>query len=330
MTRISFLLAYACVCVCAIEVTASAASIPTPDRVLIVIEENHSYSTIIGNPAAPYINSLAANGALFTNSFGVAVPSQPNYLALFSGSTQGVTDNNYHGQFAPPNLASELAAVGKTFAGYFESMSYDGFDGTGDGIYVRKHNPVTQFTNTNNATYNKVFNATHFPTASGTDYSFLPTVSMVVPNQNNDMHNGSIATADAWLATNLGAYITWAQTHNSLLIFTFDEAGGGEPQIPTFFYGPMVQPGLYSETINHYNVLRTIEEMYGTAHANNAANATPITNVWLTAESVPEPSTCVLALPGLIVLGVISWWCRFRSPRVTSGRRHIVAGIPSS
>src|SRR5258708_36025068 len=68
-------------------------SIPRPDHVVIVIEENHSYAEIIGSANAPYINSLAAMGALFTNSFGVTHPSEPNYLALFSGSTQGVTDD---------------------------------------------------------------------------------------------------------------------------------------------------------------------------------------------------------------------------------------------
>ena len=66
-----------------------ANGVPRPDHVVIVIEENHSYSEIIGSSAAPYINSLAAQGALFTQSHATTHPSQPNYLHLFSGSNQG-------------------------------------------------------------------------------------------------------------------------------------------------------------------------------------------------------------------------------------------------
>ena len=71
-----------------------ANGVPQPDHVVIVIEENHSYSEIIGSPNAPYINSLAAQGAVFTQSYAVTHPSQPNYLDLFSGFNQGVTDDS--------------------------------------------------------------------------------------------------------------------------------------------------------------------------------------------------------------------------------------------
>src|SRR5438445_12766885 len=75
-------------------VPTSTISLPTPSHVVIVIEENHSFADIIGSPSAPYINSLAQQGALMTQSFAVEHPSQPNYLDLFSGSNQGVTDNS--------------------------------------------------------------------------------------------------------------------------------------------------------------------------------------------------------------------------------------------
>src|SRR5471032_1596861 len=71
-----------------------SAAVPTPDHVVIVIEENHSQTEIIGSASAPYINALAAQGANFTQSFAITNPSQPNYLALFSGSTQGITDDS--------------------------------------------------------------------------------------------------------------------------------------------------------------------------------------------------------------------------------------------
>src|SRR3954466_15058398 len=66
---------------------------PRYDHVVIVVEENHSLSNIMGNVDAPYINSLAATGASFSNMYGMIHPSQPNYLELFSGSIQGATTN---------------------------------------------------------------------------------------------------------------------------------------------------------------------------------------------------------------------------------------------
>ena len=72
----------------------TAQSLPRPSHVVVVVEENHSYSEIINSPQAPFINTLASEGALFTSSYAVAHPSQPNYLALFSGSTQGITNDS--------------------------------------------------------------------------------------------------------------------------------------------------------------------------------------------------------------------------------------------
>src|SRR5436853_7889819 len=92
-------------------------SVPRPDHIVIVMEENHSYSEIIGSSAAPYINSLAQQGASFTNSHAVTHPSEPNYLAFFSGSAQGVTDDNCGYSFGGPDLGSELIAAGLAFGG---------------------------------------------------------------------------------------------------------------------------------------------------------------------------------------------------------------------
>src|SRR5437660_12829449 len=93
----------------------------TPDHVVLVIEENHGYSEIIGSSQAPYINSLASQGALMTNSFALTHPSEPNYLDLFSGSNQGVTDDSCPvGPFSTPNLGRGLINAGRTFGGYSE------------------------------------------------------------------------------------------------------------------------------------------------------------------------------------------------------------------
>jgi titin len=131
--------------------------------------------------------------------------------------------------------------------------------------------------------------AGYFPS----DFTQLPTVSIVVPNLYDDMHSGTIQQGDTWLQNNLGAYAQWAMTHNSLLIVTFDEDNDtSNNHIPTLFVGQVVQPGAYSEQINHFNVLRTIEDMYGLPYAGASATATPITDIWASPPSA-APSNLV-------------------------------------
>ena len=100
----------------------AAASVPRPDHVVIVMFENTSAGSIIGNPSAPYFNQLAGSGANFTNSFAIEHPSQPNYLDLFSGSNQGVTDDSCPHTFSTTNEGAQLIAKGLTFTGYSESL----------------------------------------------------------------------------------------------------------------------------------------------------------------------------------------------------------------
>ena len=269
------------------EALASSSS-PRPDHVVVVVEENHSYGSILG-PQLPsflwpyvlpsvlrqdlFIRSLASHGASFTNAHAQTHPSEPNYLALFSGSTQGVkSDAVPPHPLTAPSLGGQLIANGMSFAGYSESMPRTGFLGATAGEYARKHNPWSDFADVP-ASANLPFSA--FPK----DYSQLPDVSFVVPNQRNDMHSGSIRAADRWLQKHLKAYVKWAKQHNSLLVVTWDE-GSGDNHIATIFSGASVKPGEYPERVNHYNVLRTIEEMYGVTPLGNAAQATPITDVF--------------------------------------------------
>jgi hypothetical protein len=261
----------------------NAPSLPRPDHIVMVIEENHSYSQIIDSPNAPYINRLAAQSAVFTQSFGITHPSQPNYLALFSGSTQSITDNSCPLTFTTPNLGQALLAAGLTFAGYSEDLPLVGSLICSMGRYARKHNP---WVNWQDSVANGLPATANLPmTSFPTEYSQLPTVSMIVPNQVNDMHNGknpeTIQTGDRWLQEHLDAYVQWAKQHNSLLIVTWDEDNGKENnRIVTLFVGPMVQAGRYEQRITHYNVLRTIEDLYGLSHSGASADAAPITQIW--------------------------------------------------
>ncbi len=122
-------------------------------------------------------------------------------------------------------------------------------------------------------------------TESGITFTNAPAIDgpalASLPSLCDDMHDCSISTGDTWMQNNLDGYAQWAKTHNSLLIVTFDEASSTSPnQIYTVFVGQHVKPGSYTEQINHYSVLRTVEDAYGLAALYNAASATPITDVW--------------------------------------------------
>src|SRR4051812_5582391 len=270
---------------------APTSAVPRPDHVVVVVEENKAETQIVGNAAAPYITSLAAGGANFTSSFAITHPSQPNYVALFSGSTQGLTDDSCPHSYTAPSLGDQLLAGGHTFTGYSEGLPRAGDTGCSSGGYARKHNPWADFPAIP-ASANQPFSA--FPT----DYSTLPDVSFVIPNLANDMHDGSVAQGDAWLQSNLGGYVEWAKTHNSLLVLTFDEDDGSAAnRIATVFSGQSVVPGQYGETINHYNVLRTIEDAYGVTPLGASATASPITDVWT--GNRPPTASFTLSCPSL-------------------------------
>ena len=267
-----------------------------PDHVIIVIEENHGYNQIIGSDSASFINKLARQGAVFTNSHGVTHPSQPNYLAIFSGSPQGVTGDQClqdSTPFTTPNLAAALIKKGYTFKGYGQTMLSPGFlkcyykksEITGMMLYGRKHCPWVNWLGDKK---NQISPSISQPmTAFPTDFNKLPTVTFVIPDMDYDMHNlagpgdsAAIVRGDNWLRNNLSRYVKWAKTHNSLLILTYDEDQfTAENQIPTIFVGANIKPGKYSEKIDHYSVLKTLEAMYGLDFTHNK-DAIVIRDIW--------------------------------------------------
>jgi phosphatidylinositol-3-phosphatase len=258
-------------------ILSRAGRLPKPPRsVIVIVEENQSFEEILGDrDAASYIASLAQQGALFTRSYGVAHPSQPNYFALFAGRI------NLDGDTCPtpsmpadaPNLGAELLAAHRTFRAYAEDLPSPGYRGCASGEYARKHAPWTQFAN--------VPASDAVPFSSLRSYDALPDVAFIIPNLVHDMHSASVGAGDAWLRQNVDPLIAWAKRHDALVILTWDESGSPVGNhIPTIFVGPMVKPGRYAETVTHYRVLRTIEDLFGLPHAGHAAQARPITDVW--------------------------------------------------
>ena len=286
--------------------TITAQSIPVPDHIVIVILENHSYTQIIGSSAAPYINALTTdpNTALFTYSYGIEHPSQPNYLDLYSGCNQGVTNDNLPSgiPFSTDNLGRQLMDMGLSFTTFSEDLPSVGFNGTGSGNYKRKHNPAANWMGTGT---NQIPPTTNQPFSAFPAFTFdsLPTVSYVIPNQLHDLHDGTdpsrITAGDNWIQQNVDSYIQWARTHNSLFILTFDEdENQSGNHVLTLFCGQMVHGGQYSETINHYTLLRTIEDMYALPYACNATTVAPVTDCWTMASATQQLS----ALPESVTI----------------------------
>jgi phosphatidylinositol-3-phosphatase len=248
---------------------------PRPDHVLVVVLENKANTQVEGNPAAPYLNGLLASSAVMTASRAVAHPSEPNYLALFSGSPHGVTDDRCPLSLGQaPNLGQQLLDAGLTFAGYSEDLPSVGFTGCSSAnSYAAKHSPWVHFGNLPAA-------ANQPATALPADYAQLPTVSFLIPNLCHDMHDCSVATGDAWARDHLDGYVRWAREHNSVLLITFDEDDNhSDNRILTFFTGGPIKAGRYEQPVDHYGVLATLEDWYGLSRLGQAATAAPITGI---------------------------------------------------
>ena len=259
--------------------------LPRPDHIVVVIEENHSLAQIVDSSAAPYFNELIHQGALLTNAYGITHPSQPNYIAMFAGSTEGIIANNCPLVLTAPNLRSTLAQVGRSFVGYSEDLPSVGSTDCIVASYVRKHNP---WVNWQSSPINQVPSSENRPFSDfPSDFSTLPTLSIIVPNQQNDMHDGKdpdrIQRADQWLKMHLSRYIQWAESHNSLLIVTWDEDDGeSDNHIPMILVGPMVRRGRFDEQIDHYGFVRTIVEMYGAPPIGLSGQSRPLSTIWHT------------------------------------------------
>jgi acid phosphatase len=255
------------------------AGLPVYDHVVIVVEENKDFEQIIDNPDASYINgTLRKEGANLTRMFAEEHHSEGNYFWLFSGSNQGVgfIDTIPSKLFTTANLGKQLIDAHRSFKGYSEDLPTVGSTVHRSGHYARKHVPWISFSNVPPGS-NLRFK--DFPAGFGD----LPTISFVIPNLINDMHDGapsvSIKAGDTWLRKNLDDYYQWAKKNNSLLIFTFDENDDGtngltDPaasapkkrnRIATILAGARIKPGDYDEGkgVTHVNVLRTLEAMYG-------------------------------------------------------------------
>jgi acid phosphatase len=257
--------------------------VPRLKRIVVVIFENQSYGDVIGQPSAPTFNRMATRYALLTRYYGVAHPSLPNYLALVSGSTQGVLTDCTDCSFDARNLADTIKASGRTWKTYAEGLPEPGFTGSSSGRYAKKHNPFLYFQHiaSSPATLRRIVPFPQF--ASDLARGRLPAFSLVVPDLCNDMHDCSTSTGDAWLAKFLPPLLSSKQLAGSAVFVTFDESphGAADNHVATLVLGPMVRRGARSKaSYTHYSLLRTIEDAWRLRPLGRSATAVPVTGIW--------------------------------------------------
>ena len=264
------------------SVSATSATSPTAgstpaataiQHIVVIVDENKPAGSVIGDPAAPYLNSLAQAGALATDYSAVTHPSLPNYLALTSGTTAGITtDCNPPGGsclVTGPNLAEELDHAGRTWRMYAESMPAP-CTTTNTSLYAVKHNPFLYFPSVTSST---AYCAAHVVpysrfTSDLASARTLPAISIIRQNLCNYKHDSSVATGDAWLHANVPRILASPAfaTQRSLLVVTFDEGDAGDNMVACVFAGSAARPHSVSAVpYTHYSLLRTIEEVWGLA-----------------------------------------------------------------
>ena len=287
-------------------------------HVWVIMMENTGYSHLIGNSNAPWINSAAATNGLATNYTGVSHPSQPNYIAATSGSTNGVTNDN-DVTIDVANVVDQIEGSGRTWKGYMQS--YFAGDNTnklahsaGNQLYERKHNPFVSYADvqSNPARMANLVDFSQLSTDLGSGNA--PAYSWISPDQCNDMHgrggtdpatdrcnfaneNDLIQDGDAFLSSTV-AMITSssAWTGNSAIFVTWDESdfpfgdvsgccdavpGGGHVVTLVISHSDHAAR-TSSVAYNHYSMLATIEQGWQIgclANTCDSANVTPMNDL---------------------------------------------------
>jgi phosphatidylinositol-3-phosphatase len=264
-----------------VPLSTAAAGSPAPStfgRVAVVVMENHEYEQIIGDPRAPFLNHLAQKNALATNFFATSHPSLPNYIALLGGDTFGIHSNCASCHIAARNLVDQLEAAGISWKTYMQGVPGPCFRREGGRRYTRRHNPFSYFDtiDTDLARCAKVVPLTqlHQDIASNS----VPRFVWITPDECNDMHSCPIDVGDRFLAHLVPRLLRALGPHGALFL-TFDEgktnrgccgkAAGG--RIVTIVAGPTARAGRYNQPLDHYSILRAIEDGFGLSRLRNAA-----------------------------------------------------------
>lgn len=242
---------------------------PAYQHVVWIVMENRGLDQVAGSSAAPYLDGLAAACGLAVNYSGVAHPSLPNYIALTSGSTHGITDDSGPGAH-PLGGPSLFSLLGSGWRSLDESMPAN-CDHSSGGEYAVKHNPAPYYTS-----IAATCAVQDVPLTGALDLSARFT--FITPNLCDDMHDCSTSAGDRWLAALVPQILASAAYRSgSLVLFiTWDENDAGGSLVPTYVVAPSVPKGIRSAaSFNHYSLLRTTEELLGLTPLLGAAASAP-------------------------------------------------------
>jgi hypothetical protein len=258
--------------------------IPAFTHVVVVVFENHEAASIARNPDAPTFNALARRYATLTNYDAVAHPSLPNYLALVSGSTQGISSDCTDCIVSATSLADTLAAAGKTWKTYAENLPHPGYTGGSAGRYAKKHDPFLYFRDVVRSRARRDRVVPFGRLRRDLARRRLPDFSLLIPNLCNDMHDCSVATGDAWLKAHVVPLLHSRSLRAGVVFVVFDEGTtdlGGGGRIQALALGPLVRRGArFRRPTNHYGLLRTIEDAWRLPRLGLSRTGTPIGGIW--------------------------------------------------
>ena len=265
--------------------------IPVVAHVFVLVEENHSYGSVIGNSAMPYTNGLANQYALATQYYANRHNSLPNYFMLTVGDLV-TTDDTFSGTVTANNVAEVLSAAGKSWKIYAESLPNIGYKGPNVFPYARDHNPFAYFQHVTSSSAETSNMVPITQLSADIQNNTLPDYAMIVPNLVNDGHDcphgadnctdtDKLMTIDEWVKAHIGPLIASSAFQDSLLIYTWDESdindsanGGGH--VATILVSPKVRSGFQSSTMyQHQSALKLTMQLLGlTDFPGAAASAT--------------------------------------------------------
>jgi hypothetical protein len=266
----------------ALELRSGSLPSSAHSHVVVIVMENKEAGAVLGNASAPYLKGLARRYGLASASYAITHPSLPNYLALTSGSTQGVNSDCTSCHVRARNLVDELEAHAISWRGYFEDVPSACFAGAGAGGYARKHNPFIYYDDIARSPERCARLVGFEALASDLRRGTLPTFAWITPNLCDDTHDCAVAAGDRFLARTVPAILRELGPHGFVVI-TWDEgstnagccggvAAGG--RVATIVAGPDVRPGARdARPLDSYGILRTVEDALGLPALGASAEA---------------------------------------------------------
>jgi acid phosphatase len=276
----------------------ATAQVPAANHVFVIVEENQSYSSVIGNSSLPYFNSLAQKYGLAMNFYGNTHPSIGNYFMMTTGQIY-TNDDNYLGPLpsSVDNVVRRAMTAGKTWKSYAEGLPYAGYLGGntgGAGDYYKRHNPFSYFSDVANSSVEKMNLVSTNQLLTDLANDQVPNLAFIVPNGMDDAHDGTPQQMDNWLSQYVPKILaSRAFQDNGILIITFDESfssdtahGGGH--IATLVISPNGKTAYKSTTFyQQQSILKTMLLALGLTPNLGAAASAPDMGEFFTSSATP-------------------------------------------